>query len=249
MGDPNQPGSNTFIPNARPNGISSWTPGVVQPAGQVNELPGVRFGNVAQEHVRQGADPELVAGTITATANEVDDAIIKVAGSHGVLPEVVSGLKQGGSQALEDYTILLNQGEDPKAARIAKVLPFLKVAGETLAGNRYRKPPEKVVYDIQSESFPAQEGVPGTPEIPAEKKSLFGFDWLAKDQPFVPAVPAIPGHGAIRTSRKIPMAGSAQSPLETKKPLTKAKAEEFKTRAGGNRAKAEAMALAEGYEF
>jgi hypothetical protein len=36
---------------------------------------------------------------------------------------------------------------------------------------------------------------------------------------------------------------------ETTKVLTKSKAEEFKARAGGNRAKAEALARAEGYEF
>lgn len=80
--------------------------------------------------------------------------------------------------------------------------------------------------------------VPAQPEI------------VRKFFPNSPATPEGRENVKRRVITKVPINAATPSPIAgTKKTLTKAKAEEFKNLAGGNRAKAEALARAAGYDF
>ena len=60
-------------------------------------------------------------------------------------------------------------------------------------------------YETVTEETPAVEGIPGTPAIPAEKRSLLGMDWLMPDKPAVPAYAGVPGIPKMTHTRRVPI--------------------------------------------
>ena len=79
-------------------------------------------------------------------------------------------------------------------------------------------------YKTVTEKQDAVIGSPGIPAQAAQKKyGLFGIDWLARDQPAIPGVPAVPGHGERTITTRIPTTaadtaqlGLAPAPVATK---------------------------------
>jgi len=55
-----------------------------------------------------------------------------------------------------------------------------------------------------TERIEESPGIPGTPEVPAQKRKLGGIDWLRKDIPHQPAMPEVPAHGDYTITRKVP---------------------------------------------
>ena len=86
---------------------------------------------------------------------------------------------------------------------------------------------------------------------PEEDRAGLVADWAAlRDQLLTLETGKAPLGRGPAAAAPVPLTPpTATGTTPSKKVLTKAKAAEFKQRAGGNRAKAEAMARAEGYEF
>jgi type II secretory pathway pseudopilin PulG len=179
------------------------------------------------------------------------DETMRLARARSIF-ELNQKMSQGGQLTAEEIQAAMGQpvglsrglGREMtanQAARNAMEAQKIEMARQKLNAPKVI-PPETITETVKYDAVQPQIG---QPEIPG-RSGLFGLG----ARPPVPATPDIPGQPARTITRKVPVETTPIEQLkETKKVLTKAKAAEFKQRAKGNRAKAEEMARAEGYEF
>jgi hypothetical protein len=152
-------------------------------------------------------------------------------------------LSQTGQRPINDYQrerIRLDEADMKRKAadseaRINKPLPLPKVETPTQLATRNRRL-DQIEKELEAERTAV--GMTDTAGVPNEKMRRLVAERLA-----------LMDQEAASQRRPTTIAPPTTGTTPGKKVLTKAKAAEFKQRADGNRAKAEAMARAEGYEF
>lgn len=163
IGDPNQPGSNTFVATAAPptaNVLPPWMQGQVLPAGQMNELPNAQ---AAQDFIdAYGVDPRKLQ-------DEGTMAIAALKGSYGeVPPQEIASIEAGYQAAPARLSTILAAGGNPEDAVTAIYDPLRTATKAALAEGRYRQPSEPGQRAEKEYSFVVQKGrFPGMADVTA----------------------------------------------------------------------------------
>lgn len=139
IGDPNQPGSNTFSATVRPSGISSYSapqpvpPWMIQPAGQAGSIPGINPQSALDFQDAYGIDPrkldderKMIVGTLE--------------GSEEPVPQkAIDAIDAGYKDAFNRLGPILAAGADAKETVDSLYGPLRSSAKELMLASRHRE--------------------------------------------------------------------------------------------------------------